>query len=60
MDQDETYPARFREAMQVAFRVLEDEAVRRTHEGVYKPLMYKGEQVRDNEGRLLFRGRILR
>ena len=51
---DPTYPGRFREAQQVAVRTLEDEAVRRAYEGVRKPVFYKGKQVRDSEGRLVY------
>jgi len=47
LDQDETYPARFREAMRVAIRTLEDEAVRRAYEGERKLVNYKGKPVRD-------------
>lgn len=45
---DPTYPERFREAQQIAVRVLEDEAVRRVFEGDKKPVTYKGKPVRIN------------
>lgn len=45
---DPTYPARFREAQQIAVRVLEDEAVRRAFEGDKKLVTYKGKPVRIN------------
>ena len=44
--EDPTYPVRFREAMRVAVRTLEDEAVRRAHEGVKKLVTYKGKPIR--------------
>jgi hypothetical protein len=45
---DPTYPERFREAQQIAVRVLEDEAVRRAFEGDKKLVTYKGKPVRIN------------
>ena len=44
--EDPTYPARFEEARRRAAQELEDEAVRRAHEGVRKPVLYKGKPVR--------------
>jgi len=54
LDEDETYPARFREAMRVAIRTLEDEAVRRAYEGERKLVTYKGKPVRDIDGKFLY------
>jgi hypothetical protein len=45
---DPTYPERFREAQQVAVRMLEDEAVRRAFEGDKKLVTYKSKPVRIN------------
>jgi hypothetical protein len=42
---DPTYAARFAEAEKRAACTLEDEAVRRAHEGVRRPVLYKGAQV---------------
>jgi hypothetical protein len=42
---DPSYPARFRQAEMQAARTLEDEAVRRAHEGLRKPVWYKGKIV---------------
>jgi hypothetical protein len=42
---DPSYPARFRQAEVQAARTLEDEAVRRAHEGLRKPVWYKGRIV---------------
>jgi len=44
--EDATYPARFKQAMQLGVRTLEDEAVRRAHEGVKKLVLWKGKPVR--------------
>jgi hypothetical protein len=51
---DPGYAERFRTSIQVAVGTLESEAVRRAHEGVRKPVFYKGEHVRDSEGRLVY------
>lgn len=40
---DTDYSAMFGEAREEAVTVLEDEAVRRAHEGVLKPVFYKGK-----------------
>ena len=45
MQHDPSYPARFRQAEMQAARTLEDEAVRRAHEGLRKPVWYKGKIV---------------
>ena len=45
MKEDPSYPARFREAEGVAARTLEDEMIRRAHEGLRKPVWYKGKIV---------------
>ncbi len=42
---DPSYPARFKEAQERAARTLEDEAVRRAHEGVHRPVLHRGKQV---------------
>jgi len=51
--QDTTYPSRFREVQRIAVRTLEDEAVRRAHEGVTKLVFWKGRPVRVN-GELIY------
>lgn len=38
-----TYPEMFEDAQEVAAQTLEDEAVRRAHEGIDEPLVYQGE-----------------
>ena len=43
--EDPTYEARFKEAERVAARTLEDEAVRRAHEGLHRAVRYKGKVV---------------
>ncbi len=45
MSEDPTYPARFKSAELRAARTLEDEAVRRAHEGLRKAVRYKGKVV---------------
>jgi hypothetical protein len=40
---DPAYKAAFEEAHEIAIQALEDEAVRRAHEGVKKPLVYQGQ-----------------
>jgi hypothetical protein len=45
MKVDPTYPARFAEAKRRAIDRLEDEMVRRGHEGTRKPVLYKGKPV---------------
>jgi len=45
MQNDPTYPERFRQARKRAAQELEDEAVRRAREGVCRPVLYKGKQV---------------
>ena len=45
LKEDPTYAARFQEATERAARSLEDEAVRRAHEGLRKPVRYKGKIV---------------
>jgi len=44
---DPTYPARFKEAQQLAVRALEDHAVKLAHEGVRRLVTYKGKPVKD-------------
>lgn len=39
------YPEAFKEAEDRSIRVLEDEAVRRAHEGIRRPVRYKGKIV---------------
>jgi hypothetical protein len=46
---DPTYSARFKEAMQVGIRMLEDHAVKLAHEGVRRLVTYKGKPVKDPE-----------
>lgn len=45
MKEDPTYPARFEDAKNKAARTLEDEAVRRAHQGLRKAIYYKGKVV---------------
>lgn len=45
MRDDPTYPDRFHQAEEKAARTLEDEAVRRAHEGLRKAVRYKGRIV---------------
>jgi hypothetical protein len=45
MHEDSTYRVRFQEAQRQAAGMLEDEAVRRAHEGVKRPVLYKGKPV---------------
>lgn len=42
---DSAYAAAFDKARQEAVQTLEDEAVRRAHEGTLEPVFYEGEQV---------------
>jgi hypothetical protein len=44
---DPTYPARFKEAMQIGIRMLEDHAVRLAHEGRRRLVTFKGRPVKD-------------
>jgi hypothetical protein len=53
LDEDPTYPARFKDAMRIGIRMLEDEAVRRAREGVKKLAFWKGQPVRVN-GELVY------
>ena len=53
LDEDPTYPVRFKDAMRIGIRTLEDEAVRRAHEGVKKLVLYKGKPIRVN-GELVY------
>jgi hypothetical protein len=45
MQEDPTYPGRFRQARELAAQTLEDAAVRRAIEGVRRPILYKGKPV---------------
>lgn len=45
MKDDPSYPARFRDAEAKAARTLEDEIIRRGHEGIRKAVWYKGKIV---------------
>ena len=45
MRKDATHPARFAQARERATQTLEDEAVRRAVDGVWKPVLYRGKQV---------------
>jgi hypothetical protein len=45
MKEDPTYPDRFEEAKAKAARSLEDEAVRRAHQGCRREVRYKGKVV---------------
>jgi hypothetical protein len=40
---DPDYPKQFEAAQREAAQILEDEAIRRAHEGIVKPLTYKGQ-----------------
>lgn len=42
MEKDPDYPALFEQAQREAAQTLEDEAVRRAHEGVVMPILYHG------------------
>lgn len=53
LDTDPTYSARFKAAERRAARTLEDEAVRRAHEGLRRPVLYQGKPVRIN-GEILY------
>jgi len=44
---DPTYPARFKEAMQIGIRMLEDHAVKLAHKGTRRLVTYKGRPVKD-------------
>jgi hypothetical protein len=50
LEQDPSYPRRFREARDRAAQALEDEAVRRAKDGVRKVLFYKGEPIKLKDG----------
>ena len=54
MAEDPTYPSRFREAQRLAICALEDEAIRRGHEGVKRLVRYKGRPVKLSDGTYLF------
>lgn len=54
LDEDPTYPMRFQAARARFTQALEDEAVRRAHEGVRDLVMYKGEPVR-YQGKLVWK-----
>lgn len=43
LDEDPDYPKQFAAAQREAAQLLEDEAIRRAHEGIVKPLTYKGQ-----------------
>jgi len=45
LHEDETYPSRFAEAEKRATRALEDEAVRRAHQGLRKAVYHRGKVV---------------
>ena len=45
LNQDPTYPPRFENAKQRAAQTLEDEAIRRAHDGTRKPVFHKGKIV---------------
>jgi len=47
---DPVYQAAFDAVQDEAAQALEDEAVRRAHEGVKRPVMYKGKPVRMGRG----------
>ena len=49
---DPTYAARFERAKATVLQSLEDEMIRRAHEGIRKPVLYKGKQVivKDQDG----------
>jgi hypothetical protein len=49
---DPTYPGRFKEAMQMGIRTLEDHAVKLAHEGVKRMVTYKGKPV-------VYRGQVV-
>jgi hypothetical protein len=42
LNDDPAYPKEFEAAQREAAQILEDEAIRRAHEGIVKPLVYKG------------------
>src|SRR4051812_27137963 len=43
LDEDPDYPREFAAAQREAAQVLEDEAIRRAHEGILEPLTYRGQ-----------------
>lgn len=43
LDEDAEYPAKFKTASEQAAQLLEDEALRRAHEGIEEPLVYQGQ-----------------
>jgi len=45
MEEDPTYPARFKQAKRRWLQALEDEANRRAHDGVESPVLYEGKPV---------------
>jgi hypothetical protein len=51
MTKDATYRAAFAAVQDQAAQALEDEAVRRAHEGVKRPVMYQGQPVKTGRGR---------
>src|SRR4030095_1521706 len=48
---DQTYRAAFEGVQDQAAQALEDEAVRRAHEGVKRPVLYQGKPVKTGRGR---------
>jgi len=53
LDEDPTYPVRFKAAEKRWLQSMKDEAVRRAHDGVLKLLLYKGKPVR-HQGQLVY------
>ena len=45
MRQDPTYSARFEQAKATALQSMEDEMIRRAHEGIRKPVLHQGKHV---------------
>jgi hypothetical protein len=51
MTKDPVYRAAFEGVQDQAAQALEDEAVRRAHEGVKRPVLYRGKPVKTGRGR---------
>lgn len=51
---DEEYRKFFDEAQEAVIQKLEDEAIRRAHDGVKRPVMYKGQPVKLSGRRILY------
>lgn len=58
LETDEAYAVAFEQAKHEAAQSLEDEAVRRAHEGILEPVIYQGalctEVIRDKDGKIQY------